>query len=188
MGASPRPHASSCPFLRQLLQSLIARLHALIHAGVKHGFPCLRIGQCHAHGHQRARTVRLEAGFDMVVGCRVGQMHTLYVNDPAIRLDFKVFAGEIKPRPVAFGPFVADLPARLRIADADRHRPALGTEHPFLDQLRLGMGAEHGFRFGRKAPCDDDMGIALGLQRQFAHDLSFPSSFSISASTPSSRS
>jgi hypothetical protein len=61
-----------------------------------HGRPRLSVGQRHAHGHQGAGVVRGKSGFNMVVGCWVGQVHAPYMNDPAEGLQFQIFAGHMK--------------------------------------------------------------------------------------------
>jgi hypothetical protein len=101
-----------------------------------HGRPRLRIGQGHAHGHQSARAVRIESGFNMVVRrLTVGQVHPLHMNNPVVRLKLQKFDGQIESTPFTVRPLVTDLAAGPRLIDADGHGPTFRTEQPFLDSL-----------------------------------------------------
>ncbi len=93
-----------------------------------------------------------EGRFDVIVRRRIRHMHALDMDEPAERHQFDKFAGHIKSGAFAVRPLVADLAARPRLVDADRHRPAVGTEQPLLDQRRLGVCAVHRFRRSREAP------------------------------------
>jgi len=60
-------------------------------------------------------------------------VHALQVNEPAIRLNFQVFTGNVECSAFAIRPLVANLATWSRLVDADRHRPTVGTEQPLLD-------------------------------------------------------
>ena len=60
----------------------------------------------------------------------------------------------------ALGPFLAKVATRPRLADADRHGPAIGAEAEFLDQGGVGMGAVHGFGRGIEMAGHADFGVA----------------------------
>src|SRR4029450_4199253 len=91
------------------------------------------------------------------------------MNEAAEWHQLEKLAGHIKSAAFAVGPLVADLAARPRLVDADRHRPAVRTEHPFLNQRRLRMRAIHRFRRSCEAPGNKDLAVPLGLQRRLAH-------------------
>jgi len=74
----------------------------------------------------------------------------------------------------AIGPLEAQLAAGPRVVDANRHCPTFGTEHPFLDELGVSVGAVDRFRGRGEPPGYNDMGIAFGFHRQFAHRISSP--------------
>src|SRR5262249_40825961 len=116
----------------------------------------------------------------------IGQMHPLYVNNSARRIQFQEFTSEIKSAPFAIRPFIADLPTRSGVVDAYGHSPALGPEHPLLDDFRVRVGAVHRFWWRREAPGHNDKAIAFGLQGHFAHRGSFPFFGFISSRTLSS--
>jgi len=113
----------------------VARFHSAIHASWKHLLPCFGIGQRHAYSHQRPVAVRLERGFDVVVRRSSGQVHSLHVNDPAVRFQFQIFTCQMESAAVAVGPLVSYLPLGPRLADAYGHGPPVGAEQPFFGSI-----------------------------------------------------
>jgi hypothetical protein len=69
----------------------------------------------------------------MVVWRGIRQVHALDMYDPAVRVQFHVFASDVKSTAFAIRPLLAELAAGLRLVDADRHRPTFRTKQPFLD-------------------------------------------------------
>src|SRR6185369_12718118 len=110
------------------LEPDVARFHAALHPGCQHRSARLGIGQGHPHCHQRAGGLGLEECFNVVVRCRFGQVHPLHMDYPAEWYQLQVFAGQVESSAFAVRPFVADLSARPRFADAHRHRPAVWAE------------------------------------------------------------
>src|SRR6185312_10107319 len=96
-------------------------------------------------------------------------MHSFDVNEPAVRLNFQAFTSEVETSPLAVGPFVTHFPSWARITNADRHGPAIGTEHPFLNQLRVSMRTVYSLGRRGKAPRNNDVFVAFGFQSHFAH-------------------
>src|ERR1700722_505040 len=102
-------------------QPHIARFHSAFHSAREHTCPRLSIGERHSNCHQRSGAVLVKSGFNMVVGRRIWQVHSLDMNDPAIRLEFQKLAGDMEFAASAIRPFVTELAARFRVIDAYGH-------------------------------------------------------------------
>src|SRR5262245_2302705 len=96
-------------------------------------------------------------------------MHTLDVDNPAEGHKLDELARQLDPVALAVRPFVADLAAGTRLADANRHRPSIRTEQPSLHQIRLDMRAEHRLWGRGEEAGDDDVAVAFGPQCKLAH-------------------
>src|SRR5262252_8740863 len=95
------------------------------------------------------------------------------MDDPAERLEFNILTGEIKSATFSVRPLVAYFPAWPRLTDTHRHRPSSRAEQPLLDDRRFGVRAVQSLRWGGEPPGNKNMCVAFGLNRHFAHLLSF---------------
>src|SRR5258708_2752507 len=115
-------------------------------------------------------------------------MHAFYLHDSPRRLELDEFAGEVEPTAFAVDPFVPDLALGFCLADTNRHGPAFRTQHPFLDQFRVGVRPIHCLGRRSKSPRDDNVAIAFSLESQLAHRFLLLFGGFMSASTVSRRS
>src|SRR5438132_9662017 len=115
-------------------------------------------------------------------------MHSLHMHDPAEWLQRYELASDGEAFAVPVGPLVAELAAGTRVADAHGHGPAVGSEHPSLDQHRLGMCMEHGLGRCSETTGDEYVPVTFRSECQFAHGLALGFFGCIPANTSSSRS
>ena len=153
-----RPHFHENRFficgLDHSFQPRIACFHALFHAGRQHRSPRLRVGQCHPDRHQRAFAIRVERGLDAVIRGAIREVHSLHMHDTAGRLQFEIFARQVKPLAFGVAPLVADLATGSRLAHANGHRPALRAKQPFLDQYGRGTQPREALRIAWLQRCE----------------------------------
>src|SRR3974390_2458826 len=98
---------------------------------------------------------------NVIVGCRIGQVHPFDMYDFAEWHQLDKFTGQGKTAPFSVGPFVMNRPSWARVAFADRHGPAVWAQHPFLDQSWLDVCAVDRLRRCSKTPSNDDESIAF---------------------------
>src|SRR5258708_8542876 len=101
-------------------------------------------------------------------------MHAFYVHDSPRRLELDEFAGEVEPTAFAVDPFVPDLALGFCLADTHRHGPAFRTQHPFLDQFRVGVRPIPCLGRRTKSPRDANVAIAFSLPSHLAHRFLLP--------------
>src|SRR5229473_3244058 len=119
--------------LEHSFQPNVACFHPAFHPCRKHGRPRLNIRQRHSHGHQRTRALSIKPGFNVIVRCRIWEVHSLDMHDPAVRLELQEFTRQAESAAFTIRPLIMDLAAWSRFIDADGHRPTFRTEHPLLD-------------------------------------------------------
>lgn len=87
-------------------------------------------------------------------------MHPLDVHDFVEGLELDALPGQVESVALAVRPLVADGAARFRLADSDRHRPAVRAREPLSAEAWLRVRTAHEFGRGGEAACHYDVRIA----------------------------